>query len=82
MKIANIASIFLVSNLAFANELPSWVERSAKLQSYEQLVGWMKDSKFYWISKTESKEVKIDSGQTAQETEIFLMTFLVVRIES
>lgn len=62
-------SIFL-SNSAFAKELPAWVEKSAKLQSYEQLVEWMKNSKFYRITRLETKEAKIESGQTAQKTEI------------
>lgn len=63
--------IFLFSMASQGKELPPWVEKSSKLQSYEQLVEWMKLDKFYRVSKTESKEIKIESGQTAQETEIF-----------
>lgn len=72
MKIVGLLfCLLLVSINARAKDLPDWVELRSKLSSYEQLVDWMKEGKFYRITRLETSEVRIDPGQLSQETKIF-----------
>ncbi len=71
MKTMSLIFVSMISLNVWANELPAWIEKSAKLQSYEHFIDWMKNEKFYRIIKTESQEITIPSKPPVQQTEIF-----------
>ena len=62
----------LISQLASANQLPPWIEKTSRLQAFEQLSVWSTQTKSFSIGEITSKEVESADGVLTQEIEIKL----------
>ncbi len=66
--------VTVFATFVHAKDLPSWVERQAKLHSYEQLAQWSSVTKPYIMSGTQAIEEKNPQGEITQKFEINLQT--------
>ena len=74
MNLLLSAVAVLFASITYSKDLPSWVERQAKLQAYEQLAQWSSVTKPYVMSGTEALEEKNLQGELTQKIEINLQT--------